>query len=174
MADPHFAAFARRLMDESAPTLTMPAGTDLATYCALLLQRFSNTALQHRTWQIAMDGSQKLPQRLLHTIRDRIAAGGPYARLALGVAAWMRYARGIDEAGRDIDVRDPLAARISGAVRQLNEPVAIVDAYLGITDVFGNDLLVDNAFRDQIVAALSGLLERGSAATLKSFEKSRN
>ena len=62
-------------MDDAAPTLTMPAGTDIAAYGASLLQRFSNPALHHRTWQIAMDGSQKLPQRLLGTMQDRLAAG---------------------------------------------------------------------------------------------------
>ena len=59
---------------------------DLESYRDALLDRFSNPALKHRTWQIAMDGSQKLPQRLLGTIRDRLAAGQPFSRLALGVA----------------------------------------------------------------------------------------
>ena len=56
-----------------------------------------------------MDGSQKLPQRLLGTIRDRLKRGPPFGRLALGVAAWMRYVTGVDEKGGAIDVRDPLA-----------------------------------------------------------------
>ena len=62
-------------MEDAAPTLAMPAGTDLAAYSASLLQRFSNPALHHRTWQIAMDGSQKLPQRLLGTMQDRLRLG---------------------------------------------------------------------------------------------------
>ena len=123
MADPHFAAFARRLMEESAPTLTMPRGTDLATYCALLLTRFSNTALQHRTWQIAMDGSQKLPQRLLGTMRDRLAKGLPIDTHALAVAGWMRYVTATDEQGRSIDVRDPLATQLA-AIAATSGPVA--------------------------------------------------
>src|SRR6185369_15860514 len=72
MTDDRFAAFARQVMEDAAPTLAMPAGTDLAAYGASLLQRFSNPALHHRTWQIAMDGSQKLPQRLLATMQDRL------------------------------------------------------------------------------------------------------
>ena len=72
MTDIRFAALARQIMDDAAPTLTMPAGTDVAAYGASLLQRFANPALHHRTWQIAMDGSQKLPQRLLATIQDRL------------------------------------------------------------------------------------------------------
>ena len=91
------------------PTLPMDAGS-LANYRDALIERFANPALKHRTWQIAMDGSQKLPQRLLGTIRDRLQKGLNVNRAALGVAAWMRYVTGIDESGKEIDVKDPLAA----------------------------------------------------------------
>jgi fructuronate reductase len=110
MADPAFKRLIGDLMaKEIKPTLSMPPDVDLVAYGDALLERFSNTALKHRTWQIAMDGSQKLPQRLLGTIRDRLEAGQPFDRLALGVAAWMRYALGTDEQGKAIDVRDPMA-----------------------------------------------------------------
>jgi len=66
--------------------LTCPASIS-APIATSSSARFANPALKHRTWQIAMDGSQKLPQRLLGTIRDRLAAGGSIDRLALGVAA---------------------------------------------------------------------------------------
>ena len=80
MADPDFVRLVQGLMDEEVtPTLAGAAGADLAAYKRALLERFANPALQHRTWQIAMDGSQKLPQRLLGTIRDRFAAGAPIA-----------------------------------------------------------------------------------------------
>ncbi len=69
-------------------------------YCGDLLTRFRNPALPHRTRQIAMDGSQKLPQRLLGTVRDRLAAGAPLAHLPLAVAGWIRYASGTRRAGR--------------------------------------------------------------------------
>ena len=54
-----------------------PQGVSLAAYAEALLARFQNPAIRHRTWQIAMDGSQKLPQRLLGAIRDRLQAGAP-------------------------------------------------------------------------------------------------
>ncbi|MDK9695724.1 MAG: mannitol dehydrogenase family protein, partial [Siculibacillus sp.] len=106
MGEPALARLVADLMaKESAPTLPALA-VDLSAYRADLLARFRNPALKHRTWQIAMDGSQKLPQRLLGTIRDRLRIGAPIDRLALGVAAWMRYVTGIDEKGDAIDVRD--------------------------------------------------------------------
>ena len=120
-AQPAFAEFMRRLMaDEVEPSLSVPRGVDIAAYEASLLARFGNPALPHRTQQIAMDGSQKLPQRLLGTVRDNLAAGRPINLLALAVAGWMRYVSGADEAGREIKVSDPLApelARILAAHR---------------------------------------------------------
>ena len=79
------AHFVAHLMnDEVTSTLKVPPGADIAAYKAALLRRFRNPGLRHRTWQIAMDGSQKLPQRLLGTIRDRIAAGQLHRRPGLG------------------------------------------------------------------------------------------
>jgi fructuronate reductase len=59
------------MAEEIVPTLASPPGTDLKRYCATLLARFRNPALPHKTSQVAMDGSQKLPQRILATVRDR-------------------------------------------------------------------------------------------------------
>ncbi len=112
IANPHFHALIHGLMTEEVmSTLPMNAG-NLAIYRDALIERFANPALKHRTWQIAMDGSQKLPQRLLGTIRDRLQKGESVNRAALGVAAWMRYVTGIDESGKEIDVKDPLGASL--------------------------------------------------------------
>ncbi|WP_208179729.1 mannitol dehydrogenase family protein [Sinorhizobium medicae] len=170
MALPGMQALIEGLMrEEVSPTLPELPGFDLPAYRSELLLRFRNPALRHRTWQIAMDGSQKLPQRLLGTIRDRLQAGAGYDRLALGVAAWMRYARGLDEAGGTIDVRDPHAGRIAELARGLDEPDRIVDALLTMADVFGTDLPASAPLRSALIKALAGLLQHGSAATLRSY-----
>jgi len=166
VADPAFARFVRALMDEEVtPTLQMPPGVDLEGYKAALLARFANPALKHRTWQIAMDGSQKLPQRLLGTIADRLRAGAPVDRLALGVAAWMRYVTGVDEGGRPIDVRDPLAARFTDIAAETG-PVAerLAPALLAVESVFGTDLPRHPGFTGAVTAALARLYARGARA----------
>ena len=169
MALPGMAALVEGLMaEEVSPTLPPLAGFDLAVYRRDLVSRFRNPALRHRTWQIAMDGSQKLPQRLLGTIRDRRAAALPFARLALGVAAWMRYARGTDERGEPIDVRDPHAARIAGLAAGLDAPEEIVAAYLTMADVFG-DLAGDGVFRERVTEALAALMRDGAARRISAF-----
>jgi len=164
MADPNMAAFVRRLMDdEVTPTLPVPPGTDLTAYKDALIERFHNPALKHRTWQIAMDGSQKLPQRLLGTARDRLAAGQSIDCLALGIAAWMRYVTGIDEQGNAIDVRDPLAdelrALADAADGEIEEYAA---ALLRRDDVFGTDLPSEPRFADAVTLALQSLHANGA------------
>jgi fructuronate reductase len=172
VAAPGFAAFARGLMDvEVTPTLDIPPEADLESYKDALLARFANPSLRHRTWQIAMDGSQKLPQRLLDTVRARLQAGAPIGRLALAVAAWMRYATGTDERGEPIDVRDPLAARLLAIGAECGaDATRLVPSFLAIRDVFGDDLPRDPNFVEPVTRALEGLYARGSASTVAEFE----
>ncbi|UFW47984.1 MULTISPECIES: mannitol dehydrogenase family protein [Bradyrhizobium] len=162
MTDASFARLAARVMEEAAVTLTMPPGTDLAAYRASLLKRFSNTALHHRTWQIAMDGSQKLPQRLLGAMQDRLARSLPIATHALAVAGWMRYVAATDEQGRAIDVRDPLAAEFAALARETG-PVAerLAPALLGVEKVFG-PLGTDPRLREAVTSALAHLYKDGA------------
>jgi len=145
------------LRDEVAPTLPALPGLDLDEYRMRLLQRFANPALQHKTAQIAMDGSQKLPQRLLGTVRDRLRAGLPIERLALAVAAWIHYQRGVDETGARYEIQDPLAAEL-----------ARTDPLTSFTPVFG-ELGDDERFVCTVARWTTSLRERGVLATLESF-----
>ncbi|MBS3647348.1 mannitol dehydrogenase family protein [Pseudaminobacter sp. 19-2017] len=170
IAAPGFGALIQGFMDEEVtPTLPDLPGIDLATYKADLFERFRNPALRHRTWQIAMDGSQKLPQRLLNTIRDRIGSGAPFARLALGVAAWMRYTLGRDEKGAPIDVRDPLAELIRSRTQGHASAADLTTAFLGLEQVFGTDLPSRPEFRASVETGLDLLLREGAAAAVARF-----
>jgi fructuronate reductase len=167
IADPAIRTLIHGLMTEEAmPTLPMDKA-ELGRYRDQLLARFANPALKHRTWQIAMDGSQKLPQRLLGTITDRLEAGQPITRLALGVAAWMRYVTGIDEQGNPIEVKDPLAARCraiaDGAGR---DATRLASGLLEITEIFGMKLPANETFRSTVTGHLASLFERGARATV--------
>ncbi len=136
------------LWDETATTLRPPPELDLAAYRAALMQRFGNAGLQHRTRQIAADGSQKLPQRLLAPIGERLARGLPVDALALAVAAWMRWQSGRTRSGRSFAVEDPLAAVTARAVSDRADDDARVDALLAIAAIFPRALAADPAFRD--------------------------
>jgi fructuronate reductase len=163
VADPAFASFVRHLWHaEIIPTLAPPPGEDLGAYADALFARYANPAIRHRTWQIAMDGSQKLPQRILGTIADDLAAGRPFPGLALAVAAWMRYVAGTDEAGAPIDVRDPLAEPLR-ARATAPDPVA---ALLGLREVFPEALATSRAFYDAVAEAYAALRAHGARAAL--------
>jgi len=168
-AQPDFVAFMRRLMkEEVAPTLKLPATVDVVAYQEALVERFGNPALPHRTQQIAMDGSQKLPQRLLATVRDNLAAGRPIELLCLAVAGWMRYVSGSDEAGRQIKVSDPLAAdfaRIAAGHR--GDPEGLARGLLSISAIFGDDLPADPRFAGKVTARLAALFRDGATHTVR-------
>ncbi len=174
MADPAFEGLIAELMDEEVtPTLHMPAGADLRAYKRALIERFRNPALRHRTWQIAMDGSQKLPQRLLGTVRDRLREDAPIDRLALGVAAWMRYVTGIDEKGAPIDVRDPMAACLRERADQAGgSPERLARELFAVRDIFGDDLPNDERFTGPVSAALAKLYSKGAKRTVAEWTQS--
>ena len=164
MTNPAFVRLVEGLMEDVTPTLRVPPGAD---YKQSLRERFANPALKHRTWQIAMDGTQKLPQRLLAPIRDRLAAGAPIPRLALAVAAWMRYVSGADERGKPIDVRDPLAERLRALADTAGPSAArLAPALLGLREVFGDDLPRDPRFVQPVTDALDVLFRKGAQGTV--------
>lgn len=163
MGDPVFARFVRNLWrTEIIPAVTAPPGVDLVAYAEALEARYANPAIRHRTWQIAMDGSQKLPQRILGTLRQAHASGRRCPGLTLAVAAWIRYVGGIDEKGQPIDVKDPLTAQLRVASDSSADPAEKVRALLAMRDVFPADLAT--AIEDDIIAAYTLLVQTGARA----------
>jgi len=151
IATPELRAFAVALMDDAAATLAGIAGDDIDRYQAALLMRFANPALKHRLRQIAMDGSQKLPQRLLSAVRARLARGLPVTRHALAVAAWMTFARRGDK------LDDPLAERIAGAAAE--GPAAL----LRLSEIFG-ELAAEPRFGGAVARQYAAIAAQGPLA----------
>ncbi|CAM3779399.1 Polyol:NADP oxidoreductase [Bordetella sputigena] len=165
-ADLH--ALLHRMMSEDiAPTLTVPADFDRARYRDDLLARFANPTLKHRCIQIAMDGSQKLPPRLLGTVADRLRAGHAVDRLALGIAAWMRFLAGRSESGAALELNDPMAERL----RALAAPEApgVVDRLLAVTEIFPPELAADARFTGTVRRAYDALARDGALATARRY-----
>ncbi|EQC1556535.1 mannitol dehydrogenase family protein [Citrobacter amalonaticus] len=169
MGDEKYRVAARALMlNEQAPTLKVQ-GVDLTRYADLLIERYSNPALRHRTWQIAMDGSQKLPQRMLDSVRWHLAHNSRFDLLALGVAGWMRYVGGVDEQGNAIEVNDPLLPVIQQAVQNSAEGASRVEALLAIEAIFGNELPQVALFTQAVKDAYQTLLAEGAKATVAEY-----
>lgn len=159
------------MMAEQAPTLSLPAEINLQEYAEQLIARFSNPSLHHRTWQITMDGSQKLPQRLLDSVRHHLNAGTDYRHLALGIAGWMRYVLARDEQGAAIDVVDPLSATLTEINARAPEGDARVTALLAIEAIFGTDLPANTSFVATLQHTYQQLCQRGARAAVESLNQ---
>lgn len=166
MADPVFARFVASLWErEIIPVLEAPPGENLPAYARALAARYANPAIRHRTWQIAMDGSQKLPQRILGTLAENFAAGRAAPGLVLAVAAWMRYVGGVDEKGAPIEVKDPLAARLRTLSDGAQTPEAKVAALLSLREVFPESLAAQ--LQAPLAASYARLVAQGARAMVQ-------
>jgi fructuronate reductase len=170
MADPELARFVKRLMlEDIAPLTPAPFGFDVEAYVRALLQRFANGSLQHRTLQIAMDGSQKIPVRWLPVLREARRCGSPVPHLVTALAVWFRFLTGRDESGRDLPLDDPLAARLRAAIAPAAaDPAALVRAVLAVEEVFGPDLRRDDALEEELTTVSARIARAGARAALSS------
>jgi len=182
MLDSTFLKFIRDMMDEEiTPTLQTPPSVDLTQYKNVLLDRFKNPGLSHRTWQIAMDGSQKLPQRLLNTVRAQVLHKRPFSKISLAVAAWMRFILGVDEFGKAIEVRDPMSERFKKIAFETGLLVSkkivfensesYTRAILDLTEIFGKDLSQNSLFCRQTQKTFTRLLENKSSQSIEKLVK---
>ncbi|WP_027682260.1 mannitol dehydrogenase family protein [Rhizobium leguminosarum] len=130
MDDTGLAALAYRHMHAAARTLDAVPGIDLDDYAGELIARFANKAIAHRTYQIAMDGTQKLPQRLLEPATEALAHGDKAETYAIAVAAWMRYAIGEHGNGERYELRDPRAGEIAALIADVPRTGLAISAAL--------------------------------------------
>ncbi|MET3579367.1 fructuronate reductase [Mesorhizobium robiniae] len=161
IADPLLATFVRRMLtEETLPTLMPVPGMAPLAYVEQSLARLRNTAIRHRNHQIATDGSQKIVQRLLNPIRERLQRGDSIAFLSVAVTGWMAYLiRSSARFGRRWPVSDPYGDRIAGLADAVGaDTKALAAAILAIDTIFDPELAANGDFRNAIIAGLDGLL----------------
>jgi fructuronate reductase len=146
VSDPVLEALARDLMvKDIIPTLTAPRGLDLTAYAEAILARFRNPEIRHYLSQIAWDGSQKLPFRILGTLTETLEAGRSIERLAIPLAAWMRFVALRAKTGEAIT--DPLADKLTEiGVGVTGDAKTDVSAFLALDAVFPTTLTNNATF----------------------------
>jgi mannitol 2-dehydrogenase len=166
-SDPLFTGFLLGYMDEEAtPTLAPVPGVDLTAYKHQLIERFANPEIKDTLARLCAESSDRIPKWLVPVIRAELVRGGPVRRSALVVAAWARYAEGVDEDGRPIEIVDRRKdAVMQRAAAQGGDRLA----FLRDPDLFG-DLVEDERFTEEYVAALDSLHKQGARATLEAWE----
>ncbi len=162
MQDAALKSLAERHMQAAARTLDPLAGIDLDAYASALIARFENRAIAHRTYQIAMDGTQKLPQRLLQPAAEALARGEDAETFALAIAGWMRYALGIDREGKPYDLRDPRAGEIAGLLEATDRSArGIASALFSLPGLFPVALTDNAPWCARVERALFDLMSEG-------------
>lgn len=147
VAEPDVRELVERLMrQEAAPTVKAGAGQDLDAYADDLLERFFNPRLQHRLSQIAMDGSQKIPQRWLETLAAASQEGRTCPAILRSLGSWLRHVRGDNG-----PVDDPLAQPLARLWQQEGES-GIVEAVLGSGGLLASHWVPDDQARSLIIA----------------------
>jgi fructuronate reductase len=166
MAESALRAFIERLMlEDIQPTLTVPGGEDLAAYRQSILHRFENPAMRHQLAQIAWDGSQKVPIRLLGTVTDAIRAQRPLARLSLAVAAWLQFIRA--RAASATPIVDPLAEQLAACgARATGDSKHDLPMFLNLPGVFPAGLTGNAEFLQALGGAYDIIAARGALAAV--------
>jgi fructuronate reductase len=169
LALPGAESFARWLIAEQiAPSFTPPDGQDTVAYGEAVLERFANPGIRHRCIQIAMDGSQKLPQRLFATIADLAEARVDIDLIALPVAAWTRFCAGRSDAGAELPLDDPLKDPIRQSLTAAgSNPAARIDAVLGLHQIVPESVADNHQLRRAAAKWLRELDRHGVATTLE-------
>lgn len=167
VAVPGFARAAARLMEEdAAPTIDAPAELDLTRYREQCLRRMGNGRLGHAVAQVAMDGSQKLPERLGPTIAARRAAGEMPLFALLALAAWIRLVwRRRTDAGESVVIDDPLADRLAEATAGCRAAEEAVRAVLATVAVLPAALLEDGGLLETLAGLVDELNRAGAVRT---------
>ena len=162
--DQLFADFLLAYMDrEATPTLQPVPGIDLDVYKRQLIERFSNPQVRDTVARLCAESSDRIPKWLLPVIRHNLKTDGEIDHAVLVVAAWARYAEGVDEEGQPIEVVDRLKDTLmANAARQKDDPLAFV----GNRDLFG-DLGDEERFTSTFGRYLASLHEHGARATLE-------
>jgi mannitol 2-dehydrogenase len=164
--DPLYRRFLVAFMrEEAAPTLQPVPGIDLDVYIETLIERFSNRYVGDTLARLATDGSDRIPKFVLPIVRRQLETGGEIRRGAAVVAGWARYAEGVDDDGRPIDVADRAQPALTErARRQRADP----RAFVANDELFGG-LATDDRFLEAYETALALLHARGARAAVEAL-----
>ena len=165
MADAALNRLVQRHLRAAAQTLPK-MNADLDAYAQALASRFANPAIAHETRQIAMDGTEKMPQRIFAPAVELNESGGDTTPFAFATAAWMRYGLGRDEKGRSYPLNDPRGGEIATALGNAQSASDIFVAYAALPNLLPQ-VLKEGLFAQQVISRLDRMLVDGIFAAIQ-------
>jgi fructuronate reductase len=161
-----FGPLIERHFKAAASTLPRLPGIDLSAYAQQLWARFANPAIAHETYQIAMDGTEKLPQRIFAPALETLDKGLDIRPFAFAVAAWMRYCLGCLDDGTRFALRHPREEEISLRLSGADTPSDVVDVLHALPNLFPERLRTDPLWRDEVKSCLGTMIDDGMQTAL--------
>lgn len=168
MADDTMALLVERHMAAAAKTLSPVPEIDLSDYQKQLITRFRNPSIAHETYQIAMDGSQKMPQRIFAPAVEAMHRGVSTTCFSFATAMWIAYCSGGNETTGAYALRDPREEELLAAFKQGHHNAEkICDAFFALSDLLPNALKDADQWRKEVSDCLGLILQAGPKATLQ-------
>jgi fructuronate reductase len=165
MGEPRLAGLLRGLIaEELMPVVPGHGGTGAQDYAARTLPRFANPNIPYTTWQVTTDGSLKLKERVLPAVAHHLAQGREPDRLALVLAAWVRFLTGRTETGEVYEIADPMAPELRRRVEAARDTQGLLDGVLSMGRIFPDSIAGHAGFRARVARHLDGIVRRGTLA----------
>ncbi len=125
---PTIAPFIQALQErEMVPSIVNTGGIDLISYGATIRKRISNPTLRHRAHQIAMDGSQKMQQRIFDGANELAKQGKSAALHQAAVAIWIHFL------ATNTEIDDPLSHKLT-PLAQISDSLEAVTQTLTLAE----------------------------------------
>lgn len=167
MADKKMSQLVSSHIAAAAKTLRPLEGIDLQIYADQLIERFENPNIAHETHQIAMDGTQKMPQRIFDPAMDALQNGHSIESFAFTTAMWIAYCKGSNHARGTYEIRDPREAELKAAYNQAaNNAEEVCAAFFKIPELFPISLIEDVGWRSTTSNWLQLILKTGVDAAI--------
>jgi fructuronate reductase len=166
MADLSLAALVKRHISAAAATLEPVPEIDLTDYKQILISRLANPSIAHETYQIAMDGTEKLPQRILEPAIHALEHNQPLRPFAFAVAVWMRYCLGRRDDGYTYALQDPRASEIAAKTRAVDAK-NLPKSLLGLPRLFPDRLSQNRIWCDEVQSIFNDMLQNGVAKSIQ-------
>ena len=148
-------------------TFPQPPGVDLEQYTEQLIARFSNPAIHHPTYQIAMDGTEKLPQRFFAPALSVLEQGRDVRPFAFATAAWMYYCMGKKHDGETYNLRDPKETAIKDCLQNARTLEDVCCAFHNLDNVFPIQLAKSYVWKSSVLSCLTNFCKNGSMSAIE-------
>lgn len=170
IANPALCSLVKTFMDNDVtPTLDIPQGFDIEAYKVIIRERFANSCVPYKTTQVASDGSQKLPQRILAVAQNTLENGKQPQTLALIIAAWFQFLEAKDINGNSYTVNDPMADALVAAAQAATSEKQQVEALISASDIFPESVKNNTDFITRITTFLQNLHSQGALKVVEGF-----